>query len=127
MRQALRSAGLVAGDIGYVNAHGTGTPANDKSEAAAIASVFGPYGVPVSSTKGVTGHTLGAAGIVEALVTIEVLLRQQLPASANLRAQDSDFALDIVTDTRPAQLRYAASNNFGFGGSNCTLIFGMTT
>lgn len=125
MQQALRSADLVAADIGYVNAHGTGTPANDRSEAAALVSVFGPHGVPVSSTKGVTGHTLGAAGIVEALITVEALQHQNLPASANLQMPDPDFALDLVADSRPTRLRYAASNNFGFGGSNCTLIFGM--
>jgi 3-oxoacyl-(acyl-carrier-protein) synthase len=67
---------------------------------------------------------LGAAGIVEALITVEALLRQTLPPSANLKAPDSDFSLDLIEKPRTARLRYAASNNFGFGGSNCTLVFG---
>ncbi len=124
MRDALASARLLPGDIGYVNAHGTATPANDRAEAVAVAQVFGARGVPVSSTKGVTGHTLGAAGIVEAIVVMQALEHQVLPPSANLQAADPELALDLVSSPRPAKLRYAMSNNFGFGGSNCALIFG---
>lgn len=123
MRMALAQAGLAPADIGYVNAHGTATPANDRSEAAALAAVFGASGVPVSSTKGVTGHALAAAGIVEALVTIAALERGTLPPSANLQARDESLALDIVTQPRSVNLRHALSNNFGFGGSNCALVF----
>ena len=124
MRTALHAAQLTPADIGYVNAHGTATLANDKAEAAATAAVFGARAVPLSSTKGVTGHTLGAAGITEAIVVIQALERQTLPPSANLREPESDLALDTVMQARSAELRYAMSNNFGFGGSNCSLIFG---
>ena len=126
MRQALAAAGIEAEQIGYVNAHGTGTQANDRAEAAAMSGLFGPHGVPVSSTKGVTGHALGAAGIVEAIVTLQALEHQQLPASANVETPDPALALDVVTPSRPSRLRYAMSNNFGFGGSNCALIFGRS-
>ncbi|HSV70373.1 MAG TPA: beta-ketoacyl-ACP synthase [Methylibium sp.] len=126
MRAALAAAGLAPADIGYVNAHGTATPANDRSEAAALAAVFGPRGVPVSSTKGITGHTLGAAGIVEAIVTVEALARQALPATANLEQPDPALEVDLVLQPRGAALRRAMSNNFGFGGSNCALVFGRT-
>lgn len=125
MRMALAAAGLASYDIGYVNAHGTGTPANDRSEAAALAAVFGPHAVPVSSTKGVTGHTLGAAGIVEAIVTMQALQRQALPPCANLRTADPALPVQLVTSPRSAPLRHAMSNNFGFGGSNCSLIFSL--
>ena len=123
MRVALAAARLAPTDIGYVNAHGTGTPANDRAESAALTAVFGERSVPVSSTKGVTGHTLGAAGIVEAIVTTQALEHQTLPPSANLVTPDPKLALALVTQPRAAELRYAMSNNFGFGGTNCTLIF----
>jgi 3-oxoacyl-[acyl-carrier-protein] synthase-1 len=121
---ALAAARIGPEDIGYVNAHGTATPANDRSEAAALVEVFGAHAVPVSSTKGITGHTLGAAGIVEAIVTAQALERQILPATAGLAVPDPLLAVDLVTEARPAVFQYAMSNNFGFGGSNCTLIFG---
>lgn len=124
MRQALNAAGLRAADIGYVNAHGTGTLANDRAEAAAVNGIFGALSVPVSSTKGVTGHTLGAAGITEAIVTLQALKHQHLPVSANLGTPDPGLTLDIVAQPRSATLRHAMSNSFGFGGSNCALIFG---
>jgi 3-oxoacyl-[acyl-carrier-protein] synthase-1 len=127
MRAALDAAGLSATDIGYVNVHGTATPANDRSEAAALAALFGDHGVPVSSTKGVTGHALGAAGIVEAIVTAQALERQTLPPSANLRTADPSCAVDLVMAPRAARMRHAMSNSFGFGGSNCTLIFARST
>lgn len=123
MRMALAAARLAPADIGYVNAHGTATPANDRSEAAALAAVFGERAVPVSSTKGVTGHTLGAAGIVEAIITTRAIERQILPPSANLDEPDVALGLDLISAPRAAPLRYAMSNNFGFGGSNCSLIF----
>ncbi len=127
MRAALAAADLTSGDIGYVNAHGTATPANDRAEATALATVFGERGVAVSSTKGVTGHTLGAAGIVEAIVTTTALEKQVLPPSVNLLNPDPDLrALDLIADVRSARFRYAMSNNFGFGGSNCALIFGRS-
>jgi 3-oxoacyl-(acyl-carrier-protein) synthase len=124
MHGALKTARLTAGDIGYVNAHGTATRANDRAEVAAINAVFGAGAVPVSSTKGVTGHTLGAAGITEAIVVIQSLEAQTLPPSANLRLLDPGLALDVLTQPRSASPRHAMSNNFGFGGNNCSLIFG---
>jgi 3-oxoacyl-[acyl-carrier-protein] synthase-1 len=124
MRAALGAARLAPSDIGYVNAHGTATRANDRAEAAAMHAVFGARAVPVSSTKGVTGHTLGAAGVIEAITTIQALEQQVLPPSAHLRELDAGLALDVVTEPRSAHLRHAMSNNFGFGGSNCSLIFG---
>ena len=123
MVAALAAVRIKPSDIGYVNAHGTATPANDRSEAASLVSVFGEYGVPVSSTKGITGHTLGAAGIVEAIVTAQALEHQVLPPAANLVLPDPLFALNLVLEAQPALFQYAMSNNFGFGGSNCTLIF----
>lgn len=123
MRMALEQAGLSAADIGWVNAHGTATPANDRSEAAALAAVFGDKGVPVSSTKGITGHALAAAGIVEATITAAAVERQALPPCANLQAPDPALAIDVVAQARSAGLRHAMSNNFGFGGSNCALVF----
>lgn len=126
MRSALATAGLDAADVGYVNAHGTGTLANDRAEAAAVNAVFGAQGVPVSSTKGATGHTLGAAGIVEAIITILALEHQALPPSSNLLTPDPELALDMVAEPRANKLRYAMTNNFGFGGSNCSLIFGRS-
>ena len=123
IREALDAAGLQPGDIGYVNAHGTATPSNDRSEAAAVAAAFGARGVPVSSTKGVTGHTLGAAGIVEAIVTLEALRAQCLPPVANLSMPDPALDIDLIANPRGAAFRYALSNSFGFGGSNCALVF----
>ncbi len=86
-------------------------------------SVFGKHRVPVSSTKGITGHALGAAGIVEAIVTAQALAHQVLPPTANLVVPDPMFALNLVLEAKPALFEYAMSNNFGFGGSNCSLIF----
>ena len=123
MRAALAEAGLAPADIGWVNAHGTATPANDKSEAAALNAVFGAAAVPVSSTKGVTGHTLGAAGIVEAIITAAAVERQTLPPSANVETADASLQVDLVRQSRAVRLRHAMSNNFGFGGSNCALVF----
>jgi len=126
MHMALAVARLAPADIGYVNAHGTATLANDRSEATALTAVFGERSVPVSSTKGVTGHTLGAAGILEAIITALTIERQVLPPSANLGTPDPQLTVDLVTQPRAALLRDAMSNSFGFGGSNCTLIFGRS-
>jgi 3-oxoacyl-(acyl-carrier-protein) synthase len=123
MQDALQGAGLEAAEVGYVNAHGTATVANDASEAAALNALFGVRGVPVSSTKGITGHTLGAAGIVEAIITCAALENQQLPPSANLDSPDPALELNTVRQSTRATLKHAMSNNFGFGGTNCALIF----
>ncbi len=123
MQQALTMAGLDSGQIDYINCHGTATPLNDQIEAMAIRQVFGEP-PPAASTKGWTGHTLGAAGIVEAVFSLLVLTDDYLPAGINLRNPDpawSDFILD-----RPVRRKvdHVLSNSFGFGGSNCSLIFG---
>lgn len=119
MQRALSDAGWSAGDVDYVNAHGTGTPFNDSSEAAAIRAVC--PAVPVSSTKGMTGHALGAAGAIEAAYCILAMEDGFLPPNINLRETDS--GLDIVANaarvSRPARI---LSNSFGFGGSNGTLL-----
>ena len=124
MHAALRAAGLRAKDIGYVNAHGTATQANDRAEAAAMRAVFGAGAVPVSSTKGVTGHTLGAAGVTEAIAVIQSLSQRVLPPSANLGEIEADLGIDVITQPRRASLHHAMSNSFGFGGNNCSLVFG---
>ena len=123
MARALHAAALLPSAIGYVNAHGTATLANDRAEAAAINAIFGAGSVPVSSTKGVTGHTLGAAGITEAIVVIQALEQQVLPPTAGLCEQEAGLCLDAVTRARGTELQHAMSNSFGFGGSNCSLIF----
>lgn len=126
MRLALRSAGLRAEDVQYVNAHGTSTPANDPSETAAIRTAFGDHAdrLMVSSTKGVTGHLLGAAGGVEAVATALALHHGIVPPTANLVDPDPACDLDYVPrEARRADLRVAISNAFGFGGTNSTLVF----
>ncbi|HEY2389259.1 MAG TPA: beta-ketoacyl-[acyl-carrier-protein] synthase family protein [Candidatus Binatia bacterium] len=127
MRRALERAGLEPDAIDYINAHGTGTPLNDAVEAAAIAAVFGdaaPH-LAVSSTKGAVGHTLGAAGAIEALATILALRDGFLPPTVNLDDPDPACLLDLVPRTsRPAALRYALSNSYGFGGNNTSVVLG---
>ena len=119
MQRALSDAGWTGGDVDYINAHGTGTPFNDSSEAAAIRSVC-PR-APVSSTKGMTGHALGAAGAIEAAFCILAMEEEFLPPNINLR--ESDSGLDIVANTaRPARPSRVLSNSFGFGGSNATVL-----
>ena len=125
MRLALQNAGLQAGDIHYINAHGTSTPLNDKSETAAIKAVFGElaYGIPVSSTKSMTGHLLGASGAIEAAICGRVLQEDMLPPTINYETPDPACDLDYVPN-RPRRVRAAhvMSNSFGFGGHNATII-----
>jgi 3-oxoacyl-[acyl-carrier-protein] synthase II len=125
MRMAIADAGLVAEDIGYVNAHGTSTPPNDRVEALALRRVFGERGgPPVSSTKSMTGHTLGAAGALEAFVCVQALRTGVLPPTINLDDVDPDCVLDHVANSaRRAGITAAMTNSFGFGGHNATLIF----
>ncbi|WP_042438018.1 beta-ketoacyl-[acyl-carrier-protein] synthase family protein [Streptacidiphilus albus] len=127
MRTALASAGLAASDIGYVNAHGTATKLGDVAESAALNAVFGEHRPAVSSTKGATGHLLGAAGAVEAAITALAVARSLLPPTVNLDQPDPVCALDHVRGAaRPAELRAALSNAFAFGGHNTSLVFGPT-
>lgn len=123
MQQALTRAGLEPGEIDYVNAHGTATPANDRAEDRALVRLFGKR-VPVSSTKGFTGHTLGAAGIVEAIVCFLALEHGLLPATLNSTAIEPGLESMVLLENRAAPVRRALSNSFGFGGSNCSLVFG---
>jgi 3-oxoacyl-[acyl-carrier-protein] synthase II len=126
MSNAIADAGIKASDVGYVNAHGTSTPAGDKAETAAVKSVFGEhaYKLAVSSTKSMTGHLLGAAGAIEAIFTILALRDQILPPTINLENPSEGCDLDFVTDgARPVSMEYALSNSFGFGGTNGSLLF----
>lgn len=129
MVKALRSAGLAPEDIGYINAHGTSTPYNDKFETIAIKRAFGDfaYQVPVSSTKSAMGHLLGAAGAVESVICVQALLEGKLPPTINYETPDPDCDLDIIPNhARDASVEYAMTNSFGFGGHNGTLIFKKT-
>jgi 3-oxoacyl-[acyl-carrier-protein] synthase II len=126
MRLALADAGLGIEDVDYVNAHGTSTGPNDRSETAAIKTVFGEraYEVPVSSTKSMTGHLLGAGGGVEAVACILAICNGVIPPTINYQFPDPDCDLDYVPNqARSVPLRTAMSNSFGFGGHNATLIF----
>lgn len=124
MSAALGRAGLAPRDIGYVNLHGTGTRANDAAEDQAVAALFG-HDTPCSSTKGWTGHTLGAAGIVEAALCLQAIEHGLLPRSLNTRERDPQLRSAILMENRETPLRCALSNSFGFGGSNCSLLFGV--
>jgi len=126
MAVALRSAGLRPDEIDYINAHGTSTPLNDRIETLAIHKVFGPHAgkVPVSSTKSMVGHLMGAAGAVEAIVCIKTLQTGVIHPTINYETPDPDCDLDYVPNkARQAHPRTALSNSFGFGGHNATLIF----
>jgi 3-oxoacyl-[acyl-carrier-protein] synthase II len=126
MHAALADAGLVPDDIGYVNAHGTSTPPNDKVETLALKRVFGSSVPLVSSTKSMTGHTLGAAGALESVFSILALQNSVVPPTINLENPDPDCDLDYVANrARSATLRYAMTNSLGFGGHNASLIFGQ--
>jgi nodulation protein E len=126
MRAALADAGIQPEQVGYINAHGTGTLANDPTETSAIRAVFGAHTerLPVSSTKSMHGHALGAAGALEAIATALALQQGLLPPTANFTAPDPACDLDVVPNTaRAAQVEYALSNSFAFGGLNAVLAF----
>jgi len=126
MRNAIRDAGVDAARIGYVNAHGTSTPAGDLAETMALKSALGDhaYKTMVSSTKSMTGHLLGAAGGVEAVFTTMALHDNVIPPTINLENPSEGCDLDYVPNTaRQATVEYAMSNSFGFGGTNGTLVF----
>jgi 3-oxoacyl-(acyl-carrier-protein) synthase len=125
MRNALNDGGLDINKIEYINAHGTSTPLNDRSESAAIKTVFGEraYDIPISSTKSMTGHLLGAAGALEAIICVKVLQDGVLPPTINYETPDPDCDLDYIPNSaRKVQVRRVMSNSFGFGGHNATII-----
>ena len=127
MQLALADAGLTAQDIGHVNAHGTSTPLNDAAESRALAKVFGDAGAvpPTTSTKGVTGHLVGAAGAVEAVASLLALKHGLVPPTANHHKTDPEIAIDVVAGSaRPIDAKPVLSNSFGFGGHNSTLVLG---
>ncbi len=126
MRRALDRAEIAPGGIAYINAHGTSTLLNDSAEAAAIHQVFGEHAerVPLSSTKSMTGHLLGAAGALESLVCIQALATRTAPPTINLTDPDPDCVLNHVTKATPIGPGMALNNSFGFGGHNATLVFG---
>ena len=121
MEQALASSGIAAARIDYINLHGTATPSNDAAESLAVNALFD--GTPCSSTKGATGHTLGAAGALEAVIAALTLREQWLPAGINTSEADPALGLNYLLTSRPASLRSVLSNSFGFGGTNCSLLF----
>ncbi|MFT8727307.1 MAG: beta-ketoacyl-ACP synthase II [Liquorilactobacillus ghanensis] len=126
MQQAIAEAGIEPAQVGYINAHGTATHANDAGEAKAINLVFGAdSSVKVSSTKSMTGHLLGAAGAIEAVITAAALEKQELPPNVGLTQQDPDCQVQLVRADHgePAQVEYAISNSLGFGGHNAVLAF----
>ncbi|UNK48451.1 beta-ketoacyl-[acyl-carrier-protein] synthase family protein [Lysobacter sp. S4-A87] len=123
MRDALARAGISAGDVGYLNLHGTATPANDSIEAAAVAGLF-PDSLHASSTKGWTGHTLGAAGIVESVIALIALEHGELPGTLHSATPDPACGPQIRFHPQRVDIAYAMNNSFGFGGNNCSLVFG---
>jgi 3-oxoacyl-[acyl-carrier-protein] synthase II len=126
MQRAIKDAGIEPEQIGYINAHGTSTPYNDKFETLAIKKVFGEhaYKLAVSSTKSMTGHALGAAGGIEAVISVLSLYNKTLPPTTNYEHPDPDCDLDYVpNEARQAEVDYVLSNSFGFGGTNACLIF----
>jgi 3-oxoacyl-[acyl-carrier-protein] synthase II len=125
INEAIADAGLTPDDIDYINAHGTGTPENDKMECLAATAVFGERvgALPISSNKSMIGHTLSAAGTIEAVFTLMTLERQRIPPTINYQVPDPSIPLDVVPNVaRDAALRHALSNSFGFGGQNVSLV-----
>jgi 3-oxoacyl-[acyl-carrier-protein] synthase-1 len=123
MLGALRRAGVGPEEVGYINLHGTGTTANDNAEDKGVLNVFGSQ-TSCSSTKGWTGHTLGAAGIVEAALSLLCLEANFLPRSLQTQIKDPELHANVLMESQRAPLAAVMSNSFGFGGSNCSLLFG---
>ncbi len=124
MAQALAMAGATPSDVDYVNLHGTATPANDAAEGKAVAAIFGEHGVPCSSTKGATGHALGAAGGLEAVIAALSLRHGVAWAGIQTEQLDPSIPVDYVLQNRAQRTRLVLSNSFGFGGTNCSLLLG---
>ena len=127
MREALERAGLAAGEVGYANAHGTATSQNDRIEARALRTVFGAEGLLVSSTKSMIGHTMAAAGSLEAMAVVLALVHGVIPPTVHLEEPDPEVAFDCVPHrARQTAVEHAISNSFGFGGQNVTLLLRQT-
>jgi 3-oxoacyl-[acyl-carrier-protein] synthase II len=118
----LDMAGVEPKDVDYINAHGTSTKLNDKAEATAINEVFGDYKVPVSSTKSMIGHLIGAAGSVEAIACALAIEKQMIPPTINYETPDPEIDLNIITEPTPANLNVVMNNSFGFGGHNAVMV-----
>ncbi len=123
MQAALDRAGLAPAAVDYINLHGTATPKNDEIEAAAVAALF-PPGTRASSTKGWTGHTLGAAGIVESAIALDALDTGLMPGTLHCTAPDPACGPQLLRESQRGTVRVSLNNSFGFGGNNCTLVFG---
>ena len=127
MNLALKQAGVPRKEVSYINAHGTSTPYNDRSETTALKNVFGDYaktGLMVSSTKSMTGHLLGAAGAIEAAAVCKAIDENVVPPTINYEEPDPDCDLDYIpNESRDAEVNIAMSNNSGFGGHNASLVF----
>jgi 3-oxoacyl-[acyl-carrier-protein] synthase II len=127
IRNAITDSGLTPDDIDYINSHGTGTPENDKMEALGVMTVFGERAksIPISSNKSMVGHTLSAAGAIEAVFSLLTLAHQRIPPTINYQVPDPTIPLDVVPNkARDAQVRHIISNSFGFGGQNVSLVMG---
>jgi len=125
MREALRSSQCNPKDIGYINLHGTATPTNDAIESHALAQLFTDQ-TKASSTKGWTGHTLGAAGITGAVFALEALRTDLIPGTQHLEQPDQSIEFSVMSSNQRAHIEHAMINTFGFGGSNCSLVFGRS-
>src|SRR3989338_8983239 len=127
MRNALQDAGITPSDVSYISAHGTGTPANDRTECAAIRSVFGEWAsqVPLSSIKSMIGHSMGAASALEAIVCALAVKTNQIPPTINHETPDPECDLDCVPNqSRQLEANVALNNSFAFGGNNACVVFG---
>jgi 3-oxoacyl-[acyl-carrier-protein] synthase-1 len=123
MQAALAAASLDPAEIDYINLHGTGTPSNDRAESQAVTSVFGAT-TPCSSTKGATGHALGAAGALEAVISALAIREGLMPGGVHSARMDPTLTAHYIRENKRASVRRVLSNSFGFGGTNCCLIFG---
>jgi 3-oxoacyl-[acyl-carrier-protein] synthase II len=127
MREAIDEGGIPLTEVDYINAHGTGTPLNDKAETLSIKNVFGKraYSIPISSIKSSVGHCLGSAGAIEAIASVISIIHQFIPPTLNHQVGDEDCDLDYVPGkSREAEVRVVLSNSFAFGGNCTSLVFG---
>jgi 3-oxoacyl-[acyl-carrier-protein] synthase II len=125
MSLAIEEAGIEKEEVSYINAHGTSTKINDKVETEAIKKAFGDYAknIPISSTKSMTGHLLGAAGAIEAIISVKALEEGIIPPTVGYKVQDEECDLDYVPNkARKAELKYVMSNSLGFGGHNAVIL-----